>query len=61
MQKKDEVYVRKRMLRMEGPRRIRGRSKRRPINAVKKDIHVVGVTMDDTKDWVRWRQVISCG
>ena len=55
-------YIRRTMLRMEPPGRRRGgRPKRRFMDEVRADMRVVGVTMEDVEDRVKWRWVIRCG
>ena len=50
------------MLEMELPgRRRRGRPKRRYIDAVKEDMQIVGVRVEDTKNRLKWKMVIHCG
>ena len=50
------------MLEMELPgRRLRGRPKRRFMNAVKEDMQIVGVRVEDTENRVKWKTVICCG
>ena len=50
------------MLEMEPPgRRRRGRPKRRYVDAVKEDMQVVGVRVEDTENRVKWKTVIRCG
>lgn len=52
------LFVEK-MLRLEHPGKgPRGRSKRTFMNVVKGDPSVVGVGEEDTKDRIRWRQMI---
>ena len=51
-----------RMLEMELPgRRRRGRPKRRYMDAVKEDMQVVGVRLEDTENRVKWKTMICCG
>ena len=50
------------MLEMELPgRRPRGRPKRRFTDAVKEDLQVVGVRVEDTKNRLKWKTAIRCG
>ena len=50
------------MLEMELPgRRRRGRPKRRFMDAVKEDMQVVGVRIEDTENRLKWKTVIHCG
>ena len=47
---------------MELPgRRQRDRPKRRYMDAVKEDMQVVGVRIEDTENRVKWKTVICCG
>ena len=39
----------------------RGRPKRRFMDAVKEDMQVVGVRVEDTKNRLKWKTVIRCG
>ena len=62
MQRRDRGYFDRRMLEMELPgRRRRGWTKRRYMNAVKEDMQVVGVRIEDTENMVKWKSVICCG
>ena len=55
-------HIGRRMLEMELPgRRSRGRLKRRYMDAVKEDMQVVGVRVEDTKNRLKWKTVIHCG
>ena len=50
------------MLEMELPsRRRRGNAKRRFMDAVKEDIQVVGIRVEDTKKRLEWKTVIRLG
>ena len=50
------------MLEMELPgRRQRGRPERRFMDAVKEDMQVVGVRVEDTENRVKWKMMIRCG
>ena len=52
----------RRMLEMELlGRRQRGRLKRRYMGAVKEDMQVVGVRLEDTENMFKWKAVIHCG
>ena len=44
------VYIGRRMLEMELPGRQRGRPKRRYMDALKEDMQVVGVRVEDTEN-----------
>ena len=49
MQRRDRGYIGRRMLERELPgRRQRGRPKKRFMDAVKEDMQVVGVRLEDT-------------
>ena len=51
MQRRDGGYIGRRMLEMELPsKRRRGRPKRRYMDAVKEDMQVVGVRIEDTEN-----------
>ena len=60
--RRDSGDIGRRMLDMELPgRRQRGRPKRRYKDAVKEDMQVVSVRVEDTKNRVKWKTVIPCG
>ena len=63
--RKDDGYIRRRVLRMELPgKRKRGRPKRRCMDVVKEDMAEdpeVEVTEEDTEDRNNWRWKIRCG
>ena len=62
VQRRDRGHIGRRMLEMELPgRRPRGRPKRRFMDAVKKDMQVVRVRVEDTKNRSKWKSVIRCG
>ncbi|XP_063885538.1 uncharacterized protein LOC135113848 [Scylla paramamosain] len=62
VRRSDEGYVGRRMLDVEEPgRRKRGKPKRRFMDAVKKDMQVVGVTEEGAEDQAQWRRVICYG
>lgn len=62
MQRRDSRYVGERMLKMELlSRRKRGKRQTRFMDIVDKEIKGVGVTKEDVRDRVRWRQLINCG
>ena len=47
---------------MELPgRRPRGRPRRRYTDAVKEDVQVVGVRVEDTEKRLKWKTGICCG
>lgn len=60
MQRRDSRYVGERMLKMELlSRRKRGKRQTTFMDLV--EIKGVGVTEEDVRDRVRWRQLINCG
>ena len=62
VQRIDSGYISRRMLEMELlGRRRRGRPKRRYMDAVKDDMQIVGVRVEDTKNRVKSKTVIRCG
>ena len=62
LRRKDDVYIGRRMLRMELPgKRKRGRPNRRFMDVVKEDVAEVEVTEEDTVDRNNWRRKIRCG
>lgn len=62
MQRRDSRYVGERMLKMALlSRRKRGKRQTRFMDIVDKEIKGVGVTEEDVRDRVRWRQLINCG
>ena len=62
MQRRDEEYIGKKVLDIELPgKRKRGRPKRRYMDGVREDMRVVGVSMEDVENRVRWRRMICCG
>ena len=62
VRRKDDGYIRRRMLRMELPgKRKRTRPKRRFVDAVREDMAEVEVTKEDTEDRNNWRWKIRCG
>ena len=62
VQRRDMGYIGRRMLRMEVPgKRKRGRPRRRFMDVLKEDMHVVGVKEADVEDRVAWRRMIRCG
>ena len=59
--RKDDGYIRRRMLRIELPgKRKRGRPKRRCMDLVNEDMAEVEVTEDDTEDRNNWRWKVRC-
>ncbi|KAI5106417.1 hypothetical protein C0J45_4114, partial [Silurus meridionalis] len=62
VQRRDMGYIGRRMLRMEPPgRRKRGRTRRRFLDVVRKDMQVVGLKEEDVEDRGVWRRMIRCG
>lgn len=60
MQRRDSRYVGERMLKMELlSRRKRGKRQTTFMDIV--EIKGVGMTEEDVRDRVRWRQLINCG
>ena len=56
VQRRDSGYIGRRMLEMELPgRKQRSRLKRRYMNAVKEDMQVVGVRIEDTENRLKWK------
>ena len=62
VQRRDSGHIGRRMLEMELPgRRQRGWPKRRFMDAVKENMQVVGVSVEDTENRLKWKAVIPCG
>ena len=62
VQRRDSGYIDRRMIEMKLPsRRRRGRPKRRYMDAVKEDMQVVGVRLEDTENRVKWKTMIRPG
>ena len=60
VERRDDDYVRRRLLEMQLPRkRKRRRPKRRHLDVVKEDMQLVGAREDEVFDWSVWR--IHCG
>ena len=60
--RREAEYIGRRMLKMEPPgRRRRGRPKKRFMDAVRADMRVVGVSIEDVEDRAKWRRLIRCG
>ena len=58
--RRDQKYVRRKMMEMELPgKRKRGRPKRRFLDVVKEDMREVGAT--DVEDRKMWKMMIRCG
>ena len=61
-QRRESGDIGRRMLEMELPgRRRRGRPERRFMDAVKEDMQIVGVRVEDTEKRLKWKTVICCG
>ena len=60
--RKDQKYVKKRMMEMELPgKRKRGKLKRRFLDVVKEDMGEVGATEKDIETRTLWRNIIRSG
>ena len=60
--RRDQEYVRRKMMEMELPgKRRRGRPKRRFLNVVKEDMEEVGAKETDVDDRKVWKMMIRCG
>ena len=60
--RRDQEYVRRKMMEMELPgKRRRGRPKRRFLDVVKEDMGEVGAKETDVEDRKVWRMMIRCG
>ena len=59
--RRDQEYVGRKMMEMELPGKRKGRSKRRFLDVVKKDIMKVGAKEMDVEDRKMWRMMICCG
>ena len=60
--RRDQEYVRRRMMEMElAGKRKRGRPKRRFLDVVKEDMGEVGAKETDVEDRKVWRMIIRCG
>ena len=60
--RRDQEYVRRRIMEMELPgKRRRGRPKRRFLDVVKEDMGKVGAKETDVEDRKMWRMMICCG
>ena len=60
--RRDQEYVRRKMMEMELPeKRKRGRPKRRFLDVVKEDMEEVGAKETDIEDRKMWRMMIRCG
>ena len=62
VKRREEDYVRKRMMEMAVPgRRKRGRPRRRWMDLVRKDMERVGTREGDKVDRMKWRLLSRCG
>jgi len=62
VQRRDSGCVGRRMLEMELPgRRQRGRPKRRYMDAVREDMQIVGIRVEDAENRERWKSMICYG
>ena len=60
--RRDQEYVRRKMMAMELPRkRKRGRSKRRFLDIVKEDMEEFGAKETDIDNRKVWRMMMLCG
>ena len=60
--RRDQEYVRRKMMEMELlEKRKRGRPKRRFLDVVKEDMREVGAKETDVEDRKMWRMMICCG
>ena len=60
--RRDQEYVRRKMMEMELPgKRRRGRPKRRFLNVVKEDMEEVGAKETDVDNRKVWKMMIRCG
>ena len=60
--RRDQEYVRRKMMEIELPgKKRRGRPKRRFLDVVKEDVKEVGVKEMDIEDRKMWRMMIRCG
>ena len=60
--RRDQEYVRRKMMEMELPgKRKRGRPKKRFVDVVKEDMGEVGAKEMDVEDRKVWRMMIRCG
>ena len=62
VQRRDNEYIGKKVLRMELPgKRRRGRPKRRYMDSIREDMRTAGVIEEDANDRRRWRVLTCCG
>ena len=60
--RRDQEYVRRKMMEMKLPgKRRRGRPKRRFLDVVKEDMEEIGAKETDVKDRKMWKMIICCG
>ena len=60
--RRDQEYVRRKMVEIELPgKRKRGRPKRRFLNVVKKDMREVGARETDIENRTVWGKMVRCG
>ena len=60
--RRDQEYVKRKMMKIELPgKRRRGRQKRRFVDVVKEDMGEVGAKETDVEDRKMWRMMIRCG
>ena len=60
--RRDQEYVKRKMMEMELPgKRRRGRPKRRFLDVVKEDMEEIGAKEMDIEDRKMWRIMIRCG
>ena len=59
--RRDQEYVKRKMMEMELPGKRRGRLKRRFLDVVKEDMKEVGAKEIDIEDRKMWRMMIRCG
>ena len=60
--RRDQKYVRRKMMEMELPgKRKKGRPKRRFLDVVKEDMGEVGARETDVENRTVWRKMIRCG
>ena len=60
--RRDQEYVRRKMMEMELPgKRRRRKPKRRFLDVVKEDMEEVGAKETDVEDRKMWRMMIRCG
>ena len=61
VKRREEDYIGRKLLNMEIPeRRARGRPRWRFMDAVKEDMEMAGVSVEDVLDRGKWRKATSC-